>query len=173
MNIENFIRTVLKIAPTIASVIANPIGGGISTLSQLIGSIGLDDTKNKIQNMPISSIIDLENKLKLELEMRKIDIEELKIKHEKDILKHEESKIVINDRKDARNYFGRNKEVVRFGMVIAIIGILTIVFFTYKSLFIEDKNLHFVREVKSFIEGSTVTIIMQYFFGSAHRGDTR
>jgi len=171
MQIENFITTILKIAPTIASVISNPIGGGIAALSQLIGSVGLDDTTARVQGMPINSLMDLERKLKLELEMRKINIEELKIKHQQDILNHEESKIIVNDRKDARNYFGRNKEVVRFGMVIAVLGLLTIVFFTYKSLFIEDKNLHFVREVKSFIEGSTVTIIMQYFFGSAHKGD--
>ena len=162
MNFNDITKTISKIAPTIGAIITNPIGGGISLLCDLIGSATATDVEGKIQQMPINQIVALEKKLQLELEIRKIELEENKIKHT-------ETMTVFEDRRQSRELFANNKEIVRFGMGMAIFGMITIVYFTYKSLHIDDQHLHFVREVKAFIEGSVLMLIMQYFFGSAHK----
>lgn len=162
MSMNDVVDFVSKVAPTIAKVVTNPVGGSIEILCELLNVNKKDDVKSKLYGMSIDEITAIDGKLKAQLEMRKIALEEKKVELQNNIA-------VIEDKNKARSFFANNKEILRFGMIMTLCGFLTIVFFAYQSLTVGDENLHFIREVKAFIEGSMLSLVMQYFFGSAHR----
>lgn len=159
----------IQIIPTITSVLNDYSDRNLHVLAKLINfdilPLSRSEVEKKIISMSMSEVFDVENKLKFD--MLKLNSQELKSQEIK--LQKMQLNDFTKDRRDARKVFAKDKTVLYFGMIMAFVAILIIVFFAYKSLFIADDRLHFVREIKAFLEGSILTLIMQYFFGSAHK----